>query len=472
MTPAATDVTMPLARFAADLRLDAIPAEVRERAKLLILDTVGIAVRARHDTDSTPPMLEAARALGLDHGTARVFGERDGWSPAGAALLNGALAHSLDFDDTHAPASLHPSAPVVPAALAAAEMAGKSGADALVGVVAGYEVICRISRALIPSEHYDLGFHPTATCGAFAAAAAASRVLGLDAAQTADAFGIALSEAAGSLQFLANGAWTKRFQVGHSAMAGLMAAVFASKGYRGAAPAFEGRYGFFHAYARNAVPERAVEGLGQAWETAGIAVKPYPACRAMHAAVDGVIQLRARHNLVEERVRAIRIGLADTALRLVGLPQEQKRVPQNVVDGQFSCHFGVGVALREGRFGWDDYATHIGDPRTSAILAKVEVGHDAAAEAEYPRQFSAAVEIETTDGVRDRVFVPIPKGEPENFQTAEELRAKYAALVLPVIGAAQEARLFQAIMGMDRGSVAAIFDAAAPNVPDPTRKSA
>ena len=159
-------------------------------------------------------------------------------------------------------------------------------------------------------------------------------------------------------------------------------------------------------------------------------------------------------------------------MRLVGTPQEQKRTPQNVVDGQFSCHFGVGVALREGRFGWDDYAAHIGDARTNALLAKVEVGHDPAAEAEYPRQFSASVEVETTDGVRDRMFVPIPKGEPENFQTAEELRAKYAALVQPVIGSAQEARLFQAIMGMDRGSVAAIFDAATPNAPDPARKTA
>ncbi|BBK33811.1 2-methylcitrate dehydratase PrpD [Stella humosa] len=471
-----TEVTKTLARFAAGLRHEAIPPAVRERAKLLVLDTIGIAVRARHDTDSTPPTLEAARTLGLDHGQARVFGERGGWSPAGAALVNGALAHSLDFDDTHAPASLHPSAPVVPAALAAAEIAGRSSQDALVGIIAGYEVICRISRALIPSEHYDLGFHPTATCGVFAAAAAAGRVLGLSPEQMEDAYGIALSEAAGSLQFLGNGAWTKRFQVGHSAMAGLMAAVFASKGYRGAAPAFEGRYGFFHAYARNARPELAIEGLGQAWETTAIAVKPYPACRAMHAAVDGVIQLRARHNLVEERIKSIRVGLSETALRLVGTPQEQKRQPANVVDGQFSCHFGVGVAMREGRFGWDDYAGHIGDARTNALLARVEVGHDARAEAEYPRQFAAAVAIETVDGVNDSLFVPIPKGEPENFQTADELRAKYAALVQPVIGAAQEARLFQAVMGMDSaasgGGVAAIFDAAAPNSPDPARKSA
>ncbi|MCC7274098.1 MAG: MmgE/PrpD family protein [Alphaproteobacteria bacterium] len=467
-----TDVTGPIARFCAALRHEAIPEEVRERAKLLVLDTVGIAVRARHDTDSTPPMIEAARLLGLGDGAARVVGDAAGYAPAGAALINGALMHSLDFDDTHAPASLHPSAPVIPAAFAAAEIAGRSGRDALTGVVAGYEVICRISKAVVPAEHYDIGFHPTATCGTFAAAAAAGSVLGLDAAAMEDAFGIALSETAGSMQFLANGAWTKRFQIGHAAMAGLMAAVFAAKGYRGAAPAFEGRYGFFHAYARAARPEIAVQGLGEAWETMAIAVKPYPACRAMHSAVDGVIALRARHNLVEERVKSIRIGLAHTAIRLVGAPEEQKRRPRNVVDGQFSCHFGAGVALREGRFGWDDYAGHIGDPRTDALLERITVVHDEQAEAEYPRQLSAKVAVETVDGMTDELFVTIPKGEPENFQSADELRAKHAALVVPVIGAAQEARLFQAVMGLDRGSVAAVYDAAAPRAPDPARKTA
>ena len=156
--------------------------------------------------------------MGMAAGNSGVFGDAARYTPAGAALLNGALAHSLDFDDTHAAGSLHPGAPVIPAALAAGEMAGASGADVLAGIVAGYEVTCRVALALPAGEHYDRGFHPTATCGAFGAAAAAARVFGLSAEQVEGALGTVLSQCAGSLQFLANGAWTKRFQVGWAAV--------------------------------------------------------------------------------------------------------------------------------------------------------------------------------------------------------------------------------------------------------------
>src|SRR3546814_352766 len=156
-----TEATKKLATFAAELDYEAIPADVVARAKLLVLDLTGIALRARFDVDSTPAMMQAMKALGLDSGTGSVIGDRTTVSPPAAALINGALGHSLDFDDTHAPASLHPSAPVVPAALAAAEMVGASGRDLLAGIVAGYETICRLSKALPPADHYDRGYHPT-----------------------------------------------------------------------------------------------------------------------------------------------------------------------------------------------------------------------------------------------------------------------------------------------------------------------
>jgi 2-methylcitrate dehydratase PrpD len=220
------ELTSRLAAFAAGLDPTSLPREVSERTKRLVLDLCGIALRARHDAESTPALLAAVRRLGLLRAEglrgngASVIGDADTWSPAAAALVNGTLAHSLDFDDTHARGSIHPSAPVVPAAFAAAEIDRASGADLLAGIVAGYEVLIRLSIALDPAAHYDRGFHPTATCGAFGAAAAAARVLGLDADGIACAFGIALSQAAGSMQFLHNGAWTKRFQVGYAAMNG------------------------------------------------------------------------------------------------------------------------------------------------------------------------------------------------------------------------------------------------------------
>src|SRR5690606_18361350 len=169
-----------------------------------------------------------AARLGMDGpGEATVFGFNRRYTPATAALFNGMLGHSLDFDDTHSDSSTHPSAPVVPAALAAAEMTGASGRDTLTAIVAGYEVMIRIGKALDPTAHYARGFHPTATAGVFGAAAAAGRIFGLDAQQVASAFGVAASQAAGSLQFLVNGAWNKRFQVGAAAMNGLIAASLA-----------------------------------------------------------------------------------------------------------------------------------------------------------------------------------------------------------------------------------------------------
>src|ERR1700704_3456370 len=167
--------TAKLAAYVADLKFDDIPAEVLERAKTLMLDFLGSAVRARRDAESTPSLLAMLASLGLDgKGEATVCGDTRTYTPAIAALLNGALGHSLDFDDTHADSSLHPSAPVVPAAFAVGELVGASGRDVLTAIVAGYEVCCRVGNALDPSSHYARGFHPTATAGTYGAAAAAA----------------------------------------------------------------------------------------------------------------------------------------------------------------------------------------------------------------------------------------------------------------------------------------------------------
>jgi 2-methylcitrate dehydratase PrpD len=200
--------TLALAAFVAGLSAEAVPLAVKSRAKALSLDLLGSALRGRVEAESTPSVMQALAALGLDGpGPATVMGDDRGYAPPVAALLNGLLGHSLDFDDTHAESSLHPSAPVVPAALAAGELAGADGETVLAAIVAGYEVCCRLGLALDPAAHYARGFHPTATAGTFGAAAAAGRVFGLDADQLASAFGVAGSQAAGSLQFLRNGAW-------------------------------------------------------------------------------------------------------------------------------------------------------------------------------------------------------------------------------------------------------------------------
>ena len=439
--------TFTLAAFVSGLGFEAVPASVRGRAKALTLDLLGSAVRARREADSTAPILAALTRLGLDGpGLASVMGDSRLYAAPIAALLNGALGHSLDFDDTHAASSLHPSAPVVPAALAAGELVGASGMDVLTGIVAGYEVCCRLGLALDPTAHYARGFHPTATAGTFGAAAAAARVLRLDVAQTVSAFGVAGSQAAGSLQFLANGAWNKRWQVGAAAMNGLTAAVLAAEGFLGADAAIEGRHGLLAGYTDGARPELVVQGLGRQWETLNVAVKPYPCCRYTHAALDCLIALRAEHGLAGDDVRSIEIGLHRNGMVLVGEPEAAKRRPRNVVEGQFSMPFAAAVALDQGGFGWDDYR-RLGEPRIDALADRVTVRQDDAVEAASPHPFGARVRIETSRGVLERAAHD-PSGEPSSFPSEAALRGKFETLARPVLGD-QAATLADSIMALE-----------------------
>lgn len=441
-----TDVTARFARYAASIRHQDLPAEVEARARFLILDLVGNMIRGRHDAESSAPLMAAARAMGLAHGNHAVFGEASRWSPMGAALLNGAFAHSLDFDDTHAAGTLHPGAPVIPAALAAAELTGASGKDVIAAIVAGYEVTNRLAVALPGGDHYDRGYHPTATCGVFGGASAAARVMGLSAAQTEDAFGIALSQSAGSLQFLKNGAWTKRFQVGWAAMAGLSAALLAREGFRGAAEALEGKAGFLRAYAPNPKPERAVRNLGTEFELMETAVKPYPSCRYGHANVDAALALRAEHGIRAEEIESVTMGLPNKGMLLVGAPLEYKQHPQNVVDGQFSGPFVVACALAHGHFGWDSYP-RMDEPELRALMPKIQCVEDPEVQAEFPAYMSGKLTVRARGQVFTKMVV-VPKGEPANFLTEAELRAKFHGLTDAVLGTAQATQLADAVIGL------------------------
>ena len=452
-----TRITREISEFVAGVSYDTLPDAVVERTKTLVMDLVGIALRARHDADSTPSLIAAVDTLGLARGEASVIGEGAGYAPPGAALVNGALAHSLDFDDTHAPGSIHSGAPIVPAALAAAEMTGSGGREVIAAIVAGFEVQIRLSLALVPKDHYQRGFHPTATCGAFGAAAAAARVFGLSARQVADAFGICLSQAAGTVQFVVGGAWTKRFQVGHAAMNGLIAASLAREGFRGAGEPIEGKAGFLRSYAPNPVFDKAVEGLGEVYETLAIAVKPYPCCRYAHAAMDALIALRRAHDIEPEDVEAVEIGLPRTGWNIIGDPEDDKRRPASVADGQFSMPFCAAVALRQGDMAWDDYARHLGDPETLALCARVSCVVDPRAEAEFPARMSGVARVRTSRGTFEE-FVAVPKGEPENFPTADEQHAKFAGLVGPYLSSARVDALAAALRSLDEArDIGALF---------------
>jgi 2-methylcitrate dehydratase PrpD len=432
-------ITTRLADFAVGTDTATIPPEVSARALALLSDLVGSAVRAAQESDSTPSVLAMLSAMGMDGpGPCTVFGMNRRYAPATAALLNGTLGHSLDFDDTHADSSLHPSAPVVPAALAAAEMTGASGADLLAAVVIGFETCCRLGMALDPTAHYARGFHPTATAGNFGAAAAAGRLLGLDRAGMESAFGVAASQASGSLQFLVNGAWNKRYQVGEAAMKGLMAATLAREGFRGAADAIDGKHGFLTGYSDAADPARAIAGLGEVWETMRIGVKPYPACRYTHAAIDGLLHLCAEHGWKAEDIEAVTVGLHRNGITLVGAPLDEKRRARSIVEGQFSMPFAVAAALLRGRFGWDDYDL-LGQPATDAMSDRVTVQRDESLEG-LRHPFGATLSV-TTRGQTHHLRIPDPSGEPETFPTPETATAKFRALAGPVLNTGTDALL-------------------------------
>ena len=237
-------ITDQIATFAANVNLYQLPPDVRAAGASADPRPDGNIVRARHDAESTPALLAAVRALGLAQGNAAVFGDAVRYAPAGAALVNGALAHSLDFDDTHAAGSLHPGVRVTAAALAAGEMAGAVGADALAAIVAGYEVTCRAALALPAGAHYDRGVHRLRRAARSARRRQRVECSGWTWRRSHPPSASRSARRAGSLQFLANGAWTKRFQVGWAALAGLTAATLAREGFKGASEALEGRHGF------------------------------------------------------------------------------------------------------------------------------------------------------------------------------------------------------------------------------------
>lgn len=463
-TPAATvpAVTATLARFAANLRFDDLPAEVVERTQILFLDLAGIIVRAQ-ELDSSLAMKAALRDLELTRGSLRVFGSDETWTPEAAALLAGATAHSLDFDDTHAKAMLHPGAPVIPAALSAAQMVGADTRTVIAAIVAGYEVMIRATYGVNGIKHSERGYHLSATAGVFGAAAAAGNVFGLTPEQMAHALGTALSESAGTGQFSVNGAWTKRFHVGKAAAAGLRAAALARRDYTGATQAFEGREGFFNAYSPEPTPALALEGLGEVWGVLESGIKPYPCCRGIHAPLDAVMALHARHDIRIDQIESVRVGMAQRSVYVVGEPQERRRKPKNVVDCQFSTHLCLSIALKHKRMGWDDYEPALQDPELFELMQRIDVHEDEECNANFPRFFSAVVEIRTKDGQVWREFVKAPRGEPDSVPSGEELRAKFSLLVTPLLGSAGEAGFYQAIMSMRDGiSMGQLFEAALP----------
>jgi 2-methylcitrate dehydratase PrpD len=298
--------------------------------------------------------------------------------------------------------------------------------------------------ALDPAAHYRRGFHPTGTCGAFGAAAAAALVLGLDAPGVATALGIAGSQAAGSMEFLADGAWTKRLHPGWAACAGLHAAALAQAGFRAPATIFEGRFGVLHAYSDGA-STGPLAGEG-GYELCRTSLKPHACCRYMQGPIDAVLDLRARHALDPADVERVEVGMLAAGFAIVCEPAEAKMRPASPVELQFSLPFGVALALVGGAAGPDRFTlATCAEPAVQRLMPRVVAVRDAALDARFPRAWPCWVRIHRRAGAPLEAHVAHPRGDAENFLSPVELDAKFAALAGRALAADAVARLGAAV---------------------------
>jgi 2-methylcitrate dehydratase PrpD len=419
------------AEYVTDLGYDDLPNDVVDYTKKLMLDAIGIALGAEPRAISSEAFINGVDSL-ANGGDATAFVTDRQLEPEYAALLNGALVHSLDYDDTHRGASHHPGAAVIPAAIAAAETVDHEidGEELLTAIVAGYEVDCRLGMAINPESHYDRGFHSTGTCGTFGATAAAAKVTGLDVDELTNAFGLNGSQAAGSMQFLSNGAWNKRAHPGLAAHSGILSVAFAGAGFYGSEAPIEGEDGFLAAYSDEAKPELATAGLGEKFELLQTGMKPYPCCRYMHPALDALVSLQSEESIEPESVERTVVELPQAGTNIVGHPIERKQNPQSFVDAQFSMPFGVALAITQGEAGINTFleASETGHSEEfEEIMRTTEVESTDRVNEPFPERWSAHVIVEA-GGKQYNRSIEYAKGEPENSMSWGETAAKFEEL--------------------------------------------
>lgn len=417
-----------LSAFCTGLRFERLQPAVVERTKDLLLDYLGVCYRGMR-ADSSQAALRAVRALG-GTGQSTVLAQEAGAPSAWAALINGTAAHALELDDVSSKSSLHPGVAVFPAVLALAEEVGASPQEAIVAVVAGYEVTMRIGNALNPASAYRRGFHPTGVAGAFGAAIAAGSLLQLGEREQVSALGIAGTMAAGSLEYLTDGAWTKRLNAGWAAHCGVVAARLAAEGFRGPSSVVEGPLGLLRGHTDEPCIQEATAGLGEGYQVMKVSLKPYACCRYNHGLIDCILRLAREHRFATDDVEEIRLGVLSGGYVLVADPIERKRAPENVVDAQFSAPFAAAIALVRGSAGFRDYTeANVNDPRVRSVMEKVVCYTDPVLDAVYPDQWPAAASIRLKGGQQVEARQPHPFGEPENPLDRAALTRKFQDLV-------------------------------------------
>lgn len=447
-----------LSTFISDVTFERLPVEVISNVKQRVLDTLGVCLAAASQSlaGGVGELLE----LWGGREQASLVGRQGRYPAPNAALFNGTLAHSLDFDDTHLPSVLHPSASAVPAAFALGETLGASGRDVITAVAVGTEICVRLGMAgydpeLGNSVFFEKGWHATSICGTLASAALGAKLLRLDQSRTADAIGIAASMAAGLLESNRQGGSVKRLHCGWAAHSGLTAALLAERGYTGPATVLEGRFGFYRAFCNGRFePSRITDGLGAQWGMLDTFFKPYPANHFAHAAIDAALSIKRRHQVRPEDIRNIELGTAAASLRTIGEPRDQKIRPQSSYHAQFSGPFAVATALLGGSglgVSFEDFADEkVCDPARLALAAKVHIYVDCECERVFPNQFPAVLRVQLTTGETLEERVMVNRGGPSNPLSDEELLLKFRLNAERCIPATQARHLASTIQSLDQ----------------------
>lgn len=352
-----------------------------------------------------------------------------------AALIAGASAHALESDDTHQPSSSHPGSVIFPAALALAAVEKTDFIEFVNAVVVGYELMARVGMAATPTALYRRGFHPTGTCGVFGAALAAGRLLGLEERELVSAIGIAASFASGSMEFLADGAWTKRLHPGWAAHSGLIAARLARLGYVGASDGLAGKFGFLHAYSDGADATALEDGLGvEPLAVHRTSVKAHACCRYMQAPIDAVLEIVRGNDIEPDSIEAIRLGVLAAAWDIIVEPAEQKRRLRSVVDAQFSMPYGAAVAALYRSAGVTEFRPAVIESSAVAeMMARVQCYRSPELDAQYPQRWPAEATVVLKDGRAFHKRVDYPKGDPENPLSWSEMEGKFLSLSAGVL---------------------------------------
>ncbi len=416
-----------LSGFAHALTYDNIPPDVRERAKVLILDAVGVAL-ASTTYDFAHRILDGIQGMAED-GACSVIGMPDKLPLRDAVLMNGALVHGLDYDDSHLRAVLHPTVTAFITSLGIAEKLNLSGRELLTGYVLGVETVTRIGMAAKGGFHH-FGFHPTGLIGHFSCAITAGKLYGLTEPQLTMAQGLAGSTAAATQEFLEEGAWNKRLHPGWASVAGITAANLARGGAIGPTKPYEGRLGIFNTHLKDlakVVDYPAItRELGQTWEVKNVAVKPFPVCHFIHACGDAALILRDKHAIQPEQIETITALIAEETLHIVAEPAALKKKPANDYDAKFSVHYFVAACLVRGKFGLAELEAQVrSDAAILALAQKVEAVADP--DSLYPGILSGGVIIKMKNGDEYRHHERINRGAGDRALTGAEIEAKYFA---------------------------------------------